>query len=141
MFESSEREISKLSNAHTFQSFPFRDMLSGANPISSNCIAVTAHAPQWGHVTKRHKQAPPITKENDALLPNHSLVLNHVTNKAILLDASWRILAISLSISGKSVITICGSRHWRQWRSIGSNGDGRYGARANGAPHCHWHQW
>ena len=26
-----------------------------------------------------------------------------------------------------------------QWRSIGSNGDGRNGA--NGAPHRHWHQW
>jgi hypothetical protein len=26
-----------------------------------------------------------------------------------------------------------------QWRSIGSNGDGRNGV--NGAPHRHWHQW
>ena len=84
---------------HIFDSSPFRNLLSGTNPISSYCITLTARAPQLGHVTKRHKPAPPITNENYALLPNHSLVLDHVTHTAILLDASRRILAIGLSIS------------------------------------------
>ena len=84
---------------HIFHSSPFRNLLPNTYSISSYCITLTAGAPQWGHVTKRQKPAPPITNENYVLLSNHSLVLVHVTNTAILLDASRRILAIGISIS------------------------------------------
>ena len=76
-------------STHIPQLSPFR-IQSGVCPISSYCI--TARTSQFDMGTTHHKETPPIRKEDYCLIRDQSLVLDHVTGRAVLLDASKRVL-------------------------------------------------
>ena len=109
--------------------------------------AAPPHCPKFTTMQDFHNH---ITMFHEVLYTQLFIVINEFIKKLKIELLVVILVRDDDIIIGKSVITIWGIRHWHhwrqwrqkmaiQWRSIGSNGDGRNGA--NGGPHRHWHQW